>query len=216
MKLIAAIPVFAAVCLVSVADAQHVTRPATNSLAARPQPPEPLPPEKQEKKPAQPPEKAKAKAPDKDNGKAMARTKAANSTEGSPASPQNLEKLLRLTPNERTKALSSLPPARREQILAKLDEYQKIPPQQRARNLDRLQRLQTLPPQKQAQVRASIKKFATLPPPRHQLMQKELNQMRNLSDSDRRALMNSEEFRSKFTPSEQQMIEDISLITPRG
>jgi hypothetical protein len=206
MKLIAAIPVIVAVCLVSISDAQHLTKPAATSLAARPQPPEPPPPQKQEKKQVQP----KAKPPEK------AKNQAPNSTEGGPASPQSLEKLLKLTPIERTKALGSLPPARREQILAKLNEYQKIPPQQRARNLDRLQRLQTLPPQKQAQVRASIKKFATLPPTRHQLMQKELNQMTGLSDSDRRALMNSEEFRSKFTPSEQQMIEDISLITPRG
>ena len=210
MKLIAAIPVFAAVCLVSGADAQHVTRPATTSIAVRPQLAEPQPqkqgPQKQEKKAAQPPEKAKAKPQE------TPKTKPANSNEGGPASPQNLEKLLKLTPNERTKALSSLPPARREQILAKLNDYQKIPPQRRARNLERLQRLQPLPPHKQAQVRASINRFATLPPPRHQFMQKQLNQMQGLSDSDRRALMNSEEFRSKFTPSEQQMIEDISLI----
>ena len=195
MKLLAASPLFIAVCLVSAADAQHATKPAAHPAAVLPPRPEPAP---------QKPEKKQEKATQK------------NSPYAGPASPQNLDRLIKLSPTERNKALSSLPPGRRAQIEAKLIEYQKIPPQQRARNLERLQRLRTLPPQKQAQVRASISRFATLPAPRHQVVQKQLNQMIGLSDSDRRALMNSEEFRSKFTPSEQQMIEDISLVTPRS
>ncbi len=185
MKLIAAIPVFAAVCLVNPADAQKVTRPA-----AKPS----TPPRAQQSAP--PPSKNRPQEP----------------PEGGPASPQNLEKLLKLTPEQRNKALSSLPPARREQVLAKLKNYQKIPPQQRARELERFQRLQMLPPQKRAEVRASLKNFQTVPQPRHRQIQAQINQMSGLSDSDRRALMNSEEFRSKYTPSEQQMIGDISLV----
>jgi hypothetical protein len=188
MKLTVAIPVIAAVCLVSAADAQKVTKPpAAHAPAAHAQRPETPPP-----KPRQ------------------------DTPEGGPASPQNLEKLLKLSPEQRDKALSSLPPGRRNQILAKLENYQKVPPQQRARELDRLQRLQTLPPQKRSQVRASLQKLQTIPQPRHQQIQRQINQLRDLPDSDRRALMNSEEFRSKFTPSEQQMIEDIMVITPRG
>jgi hypothetical protein len=187
MKLTVAIPVLAAVCLVSAAGAQKATKqPAHSPVAAKVQP---------DVRPPKPPQDLR---------------------EGGPASPQNLEKLLKLTPEQRDKALSSLPPARRTQILAKLENYQKIPPQQRARELDRLQRLQTLPPQKRAQVRASLQKLQGVPQPRHQQIQKQINQLKVLPDSDRRALMNSEEFRSKFTPSEQQMIEDILVITPRG
>jgi hypothetical protein len=191
MKLTAAIPVLAAACLVSAADAQHVNRPPTRPAAQRPQRPDR--PQKQEK----------AQAQEKD------------AIEGGPASPKNLEKLAKLSPAERNKALSSLPPGRRAQIEQKLNQYQKMPPQQRAKVLDQFQRLQTLPPQKQAQVRASLRSFATLPEPRHQLIQKQISQMKGLSDSDRRSLMNSEEFRSKFTPAEQQMIEDISLVAPQ-
>jgi len=185
MKLLVAIPVFAAVCLVSAADAQKVTRPPKAPAATR----------------------AQQSAPQSQN-------KAHEPAEGGPASPQNLERLLKLTPEQRNKALSSLPPARRAQILAKLENYQKIPPQQRAKNLDQLKRLQTLPPQKQQQVRAALRNFANLPQPRHHLVKVQLDQMNGLSPSDRRALMNSEEFRSKFTPGEQQMIEDMSLVTP--
>jgi len=136
--------------------------------------------------------------------------------ETGPGSAENLSKLLKLSPEQRNKALSALPPDRRAMIEKRLDDYQQMPEPQRARALERLRRMQSLPQQKQNQVRASTKKFVELPQPRHGLVQKQLNQLRPLADDDRRALMNSEEFRSKFTPAEQQMIEDIALVTPQN
>lgn len=190
MKLIAAIPVFATVCLVGTTHAQKMTRPLKAPAVTYPQ-----------TDTSAPAPKKQAPAPKKQDP-----------PDNVPASPQYLEKLLKLTPEQRNKALSSLPPPRRAQVLAKLDNYQKIPPQQRAKELDRLQRLQMLPPQKRAEVRNALKQFQAVPQPRHQQIQKQINQMSALSDSDRRALMNSEEFRSKYTPAEQQIIGDISLI----
>jgi len=133
-----------------------------------------------------------------------------------PGSAENLSRLLKLSPEQRNKALSSLPPVRRAQIEKRLNDYQQMPEPQRARALERLRRMQSLPPQKQQQVRASSKMFLELPEPRHKLVQRQIGQLRPLSDADRRALMNSDEFRSKFTPSEQQMIEDICLVTPQN
>ena len=128
-----------------------------------------------------------------------------------------MAKLLKLTPEQRNKALSALPPARRAQIERRLNDYLKMTAQQRARELDKLRRMQSLPPQKQNQVRASVKRFAELPQPRHRVVRVQLDQLRPLSDADRRGddeqLMS---FASKFTPSEQQMIEDICLVTPQN
>ena len=186
MKLTAAISVLAAICLVRIADAQHVTRPPAKPPSNRPARPQP------------PPERPEA------------------NHEIGPGAASNLEKLLKLSPEQRNKALSSLPPGRRAQIEKRLNDYQQMPERERVRALDRLRRMQSLPPQKQAQVRASSKRFLELPQPRHGLVQKQLNQLRPLSDSDRRAVMNSEEFRSKYTPAEQQMIEDICLVTPQN
>jgi hypothetical protein len=185
MKLTAAIPLVV-LCLAGDVSAQHVTRPAAKPPAARPQRPE------------RPPEKAEAAAA------------AANN----PGSAENLSKLLKMTPEQRNKALSALNPARRAQIEKRLGDYQKLPPDQQARELDHLRRMQSLPPQKQQQVRASLQQLAALPQPRKAVVNRQINQMRPLADPDRRAMMNSEEFRNKFTPSEQQMIEDISMVTP--
>jgi hypothetical protein len=131
------------------------------------------------------------------------------------ATAENLAKLLKLSPDQRTKALASLPPARRQQIEKRIEDYQKMPEMERARQLDRLRRMQGLPPQRQAQVRSSVAKLQALPAPRHSVVQRQINQMRPLTDVDRSALMNSEEFRSKFTPAEQQIIADICLVTPQ-
>ena len=187
MNVRVAIPVIAAVCLIGAADAQKVAKPQKTPAAAKPSPVISAPVRGPEPKPG-----------------------------GGPASPQNLEKLLKMTPEQRNKALSALPPARRQQVLNKLEQYQKIPPRQRARELDQLQRLQSLPPPKRAQVRASLRKFQEIPEPRHKLIKKQIDQFNGLSDADRRGVMNSEEFRNKFTPAEQEMIKDISLVTPRG
>jgi Protein of unknown function (DUF3106) len=193
MKLSVAIPVLTVVCLTGYADAQHVSRPPAKPPAVRPQRPE------------RPPQKAEAR-PDAGLG----------SAEKGPGSAENLAKLLKLSPDQRNKALSGLPPARRAVIEKRLNDYQQMPEKQRAMALQRLRRMQSLPPQKQQQVRASSKGFLELPEPRRGLVKKQLNQLRPLSDADRLALMNTEEFRSKFTPAEQQMIEDICLVTPQN
>jgi DNA-directed RNA polymerase subunit F len=135
--------------------------------------------------------------------------------ENRPGSAEYMAKLLKLPPDQRNRALSGLPPARRTQIEQRLNEYLKKPADERARDLEHLRRMQSLPPQKQNQVRASLRNLAALPQPRQRVVRQQINQLRPLSDTDRMALMNTEEFRNKFTPSEQQMIEDISLVTPR-
>jgi phage-related protein len=184
MRLSAAIPVIALVCLSSPAGAQKVTRPPKAPAEAHPNvSAKPLPPSASKKSPEAP-----------------------------SASPQYLDRLLKLTPEQRNKALGSLPPQRRALILSKLEDYQKLPPELRQRELDRLQRLQQLPPQKRAQVRNSLRQFQAVPQPRHRQMQQQINQLAALPEPDRRALMNSEEFRSKYTPAEQQIIEDVSLL----
>ena len=194
MKVGLAIPVLAVGCLAA-ADAEKVNRNAAKA---------PMPPAQVQTRPDRPPKS------NKQNGKQNARQ------DQNFGSAENLSKLLKLSPEQRKKALESLPPARRQQIEKRLDDYQKMPEIERARALDRLRRMQSLPPQRQQQVRSSVTRLQTLPAPRHSVVQKQLNQLRVLSDADRSALMNSEEFRSKFTPAEQQIIADICLVTPRN
>jgi len=188
-----AIPLLTAVLLAGNVNGQHTNRPPAKAPAAHARGPN--------AKATVPPERRPESRRD--------RTR----PENNPGSAEHLAQLLKLSPEQRDLALSNLPPGRRTQIEKRLNDYQNMPEEQRARALERLRRMQSLPPQKQQQVRSSVKKLTALPQPRRGFVQKQINQMRQLSDDDRRALMNTEEFRSKFTLSEQQMIEDICLVT---
>src|ERR1700692_2817074 len=111
MRLTVTIPVVIAVCLAGGVDAQHVTRPAAKPPATRPQRPEHAPQER----PAQ---------------------KVEGNVETGPGSSENLARLLKLSPEQRNKALDGLPAARRAVIEKRLNDYQKMPEPDRARALD--------------------------------------------------------------------------------
>ena len=119
-----------------------------------------------------------------------------------------------MSPEQRQKWLDTLPPERRQNIDRRLSEYQKIPTPQRRLLNTQLQMLQSLPPQRQNQVKRSINQFKLIPEERRQQMTQELKQMSGMTDEDRRAYMNTEEFRNKYSPTEQQIMSNISEITP--
>ncbi|MDQ6663808.1 MAG: DUF3106 domain-containing protein [Acidobacteriota bacterium] len=125
-----------------------------------------------------------------------------------------LAKLDRMTPDERRKALEGLPPQRQQQIERRLNQYQQLPPEERQKLLDRKKRFDELPPEKQAEVRQVARQVSELPPNRRGQVRGELNLLRNMPESERRARMNGEEFRSKYSPAEQQMIREASSILP--
>jgi hypothetical protein len=125
---------------------------------------------------------------------------------------QALQRLGRMTPEERQKALASLPPARRREILEKFREFQNLPPTARERLTPELERLQSLPPQRQNQVRRSLQQFRALPDDRKATVRQELGRLGAMPDEDRRARMNSEEFRNRYSPAEQQMIGNLSEV----
>jgi phage-related protein len=125
---------------------------------------------------------------------------------------QALQRLARMTPEERQKALASLPPQRRQEILEKFREFQNLPPTARQRVTPELERLQSLPPQRQNQVRRSLQQFRALPDDRKATIRQELGRLSAMPDEDRRARMNSEEFRNRYSAAEQQMIGNLSEV----
>jgi Protein of unknown function (DUF3106) len=128
---------------------------------------------------------------------------------------QALEKLSRMTPAQREKWLSSLPPARRQRIEQNLREFQKMPPAQQNRVRGRQELLNSLPPQRQNQVRHSVQQFLNMPEERKAVVKQEMRHMAPLSDDERRAYMSSEEFRNRYSATEQQMMGNLMEIEPR-
>jgi hypothetical protein len=126
-----------------------------------------------------------------------------------------IDRLSRMTPDEREKLLASLPPARRRRIEQNLREFQKMPPAQQDRVRGRHQLLDSLPPQQQNQVRRSVQQFLNMPEQRKAVISQEMQLMAPLSDEERRAHMNGEEFRNRYSAREQQMMANLMEIQPQ-
>lgn len=130
--------------------------------------------------------------------------------------PRNLEKWNDMSEEEKRKALEKLPPDRRErvrqQLERKTENINNLPEAERKRLFDRYQKLMHLPPERQNQIRRSYRQYQELPEDRKQGVRQELDDLSKMPDAERRARINSEEFRSKYTLAEQQMMQDLAEI----
>jgi hypothetical protein len=129
---------------------------------------------------------------------------------------QLFDKLERMTPEEREKALSQLPPAQRANIEKRIRNFQKLPPAQQERRLEQLERLNSLPPKEQARVRRSMNQLTDLPDDRKMAINRERRNMSGMTDDERQAYMSTEQFRSRYSPSEQEMIGNLAKILPKN
>jgi hypothetical protein len=128
--------------------------------------------------------------------------------------PEPFQKILDMTPENREKFLQKYPPDRRKNIEKGLREFQKMAPAGRTRVLTELEMLNSLPIPKQQQVRRSLKQLQDLPEDRKALISRELHLMAPMPDEQRREHMNSEEFRNRYSVTEQQMMSNLSQVTP--
>ena len=132
-----------------------------------------------------------------------------------PQPSEQLEKLLKMNPEDREKYLQGIPQQRRENLQKRLDDFAGMPPARQTRVLNRLEMLNSLPPEKQQEVRRAMKQLQQLPEDRRALVGKELQLMALMPDEERRAHMNSEDFRNRYSANEQQMMDSLSQVTPK-
>jgi hypothetical protein len=104
-----------------------------------------------------------------------------------------LQRLANMTPEQRQKALSRLPPDRRDRVEDQLGKLDRLPADQRAKLLQRYDEFQGLPRDRQATVRSELQALRKLPTP--QLRER----------------LNSPEFQEKFSPEEQRLLRE-SLV----
>jgi hypothetical protein len=129
--------------------------------------------------------------------------------------PRNaIERLARMTPEQRRRALRKLPPKRRQQLEQRLEKYKRLSPEQRRQLGGQYDSFRRLPPNKQEEARKLFRRFQRLPQDRRTLVRQELRNLRRLSEADHRARMNGDEFRNRFTHSERQLLEDLLDLGP--
>ncbi|MCU1260137.1 MAG: hypothetical protein JWO80_3022 [Bryobacterales bacterium] len=131
-----------------------------------------------------------------------------------PAGDQQIQKLEKMSPAERQKALEALPPDRRRNIESRLDRLQKMSPEERAQLQDRLERFKNLPPGQQKEVRQLAQQFRALPADRRPIVRRELDLLRKLPENERDARLNSPDFKQRFSGEEQKILRQSSTLLP--
>jgi hypothetical protein len=99
--------------------------------------------------------------------------------------------LMNMTPEEREKLLSRVPPDRRESIS------------------QRLQRLDQLPPEQKAQLNWRFQEFQKLSPLRQRAIRAEMQTLKDLRQPQRRLRIQSPEFREQYSPEEIRLMKDV-------
>lgn len=125
-----------------------------------------------------------------------------------------LERLNRMTPEERQRALDRLPPERRARVQERLDRLNAMPPAARERLREQYDEFQKLPPEKQETVRRAFRDLNQLPEDRRPALRREIVRLRNMPAERRAFRMESERFRSLYSESERQLIRDLSEAAP--
>ena len=121
-----------------------------------------------------------------------------------------------MTPEQRERALRRLPPERRERIRAQIARFNSLPPREQQRLRERYARLAALPPDRQDLVRGDLRRLNQMPPERRRAVAREMRQLRNMPEAGRAARMESEAFRTSYSPEERRILEDLSenLVPP--
>jgi hypothetical protein len=120
-----------------------------------------------------------------------------------------------MSPEERERELAKLPPWRARIIRERIRRYNQLPPAEKQALRERYQRFSQLPPEQQALVRRRLQEFRQLPLARRPVVRREVELLRALPEAERRARLNSEEFRTRFSPQEQEIVRDITEIFPQ-
>lgn len=119
-------------------------------------------------------------------------------------------RLMMATPQQRERALAALPPARQAQIRKQLEWFDSLPKAKQDAEIRWLEYFSTLPPDRQIIIRAQAQALAKLPPERRQAVNRALANLRALPPRQRAVRLNNPAFRSRFSPEELTIMEDLS------
>ncbi len=125
-----------------------------------------------------------------------------------------LDRLSEMSPEQRQRALERLPAPRRRMVEQRLERYNRMPPEERERLKDQYDIFQQLTPENRDAVRRMFRRFSRFPDERRAAMRMELNELRQLDEQERRARIETDDFRSRFSRPEQRLLENLSRILP--
>jgi len=131
-----------------------------------------------------------------------------------------LRKNQNLPPAEQERALRNdpgfrqLPPQRQEQLIDRLRNFNNRPPEERQRILNRMETFEHLPAPERQQVRNLYGQMQELPEGRRMAVRQAARQLSGLSPAERERMLNSPQFRRRFSPQEQDLVRGLAQLEP--
>jgi uncharacterized protein DUF3106 len=101
---------------------------------------------------------------------------------------QDLDRFSKMSPEDREKALSKLPPQRRAVFEQRLARYEQMTPEQREHVQQRVEQMESLPKERQNAIRQEIQRMNALP------------------FAQRKKVLAGEDFKQRFSPDEQKLV----------
>lgn len=108
-----------------------------------------------------------------------------------------LDRFTKMPPQQREKELSKLPPQRRAAFEQRLAHYESLTPEQQEKFKLNVEMMQSLPKDRQNAVRQEIQRLSALP------------------FAQKKKILNSEEFRQRFSPDEEKLVRDRFPNVPK-
>jgi len=121
-----------------------------------------------------------------------------------------LDRWNRMSPEQREKSLAKLPPERQAQVRERLERFNRLPKDEQDRQRQHYERFSRLSPEKQEQLRHQVLAYKQLPPERRPAISREISQLRRMTPAELAARFESDEFNETYSPSERQMLRDLT------
>jgi hypothetical protein len=121
---------------------------------------------------------------------------------------------LRLTPKEREIAIDKMPVASQDALRKRLAAFDSLPAQEREHRLKLYEAISKLPKATQDLVNDRINEFQKLGQDRRVGIQRAYQLLSGKTEAERRAIVDSPEFKERFTPTEQRIVVDLVEYYP--
>ncbi|MGB7759735.1 MAG: DUF3106 domain-containing protein [Bryobacteraceae bacterium] len=124
------------------------------------------------------------------------------------------QRFLQMTPEEQERLMERANPQQQERMREALERYDRLPPAARERLFRQYQLLKDLPVQQQALISRQFQGFNQLPEDRRWPVGQELVRLHRMTPEARAARFESEDFATRYSPAERQILRDLALNLP--
>jgi hypothetical protein len=119
---------------------------------------------------------------------------------------RQLDRLSKMSPEDRKRALNRFPPQRRAVLEQRLERYERLTPEQRQRLNQQVDQFQQMPEERRVAVRQLYEKFERFDARRKPLLRMELQRLRKMEAAQRDFRMGNRRFQLLFTEAERDWL----------